>query len=354
MNSSKNQSKSNNRGRRANRAPVRMKRASAMQRAPVATSRRTTTNKPRMTTQTNGTTVTHREFIGDIAGSVDYATNGYALNPGLASTFPWLSKIAANYESYVFRKLSFQYETAVATTTAGTVMMAVDYDATDLAPTSKQSLMAYAQAQRSAPWQESSFNCRGGDLTKFARERYIRTSSGGGDLKTYDVGNLFVATQGTPATDLGELYVTYTVILRTPQVGGGAPPPASGGGAQFGLSSDVVSAVALVIPFDVAIVNTISAVNTAGSITLAAGTYSFSIDYRHTGGYVDYFSLYVNGAATTPPRISELVGDGNTSLINLSGLITLVSNDVVTVYCTGAAGTSTIKASDTHITFLKL
>jgi hypothetical protein len=38
------------------------------------------------------------------------------------------------------------------------------------------------------------------------------------DIKTYDIGNLFVISQGvsTPGATLGELYVEYTVVLMTP------------------------------------------------------------------------------------------------------------------------------------------
>jgi len=208
--------------RRVSRRPTnnnRQKRPGT-QSAPVATSRRITTRKPKMRASSTSATISHREFIGDIAGSIAFEGNAFALNPGNGLVFPWLSSIALNYESYVFKDLHFHYETSVSTTTAGTVMLAVDYDASDTAPPTKQHLMAYAQAQRSAPWQECAFNCRSGDLTKFAKERYVRDASPpAGDIKTFDVGNLFLATQGnTSDAIIGELYVSYTVELRTPQV----------------------------------------------------------------------------------------------------------------------------------------
>lgn len=163
--------------------------------------------------------ISHREYIADIPGSVLFDVNEWSLNPGNPLIFKWLSQIAINYESYRFSSLTFHYETAVSTITPGTVMLAVDYDAADPAPSDKQGLMSYAQAQRSAAWSACAFNCRQGDLKKFAAERYVRGSSlPTGDPKTYDVGKLFLATQGnTDTTLLGELYVTYTVELRTPQ-----------------------------------------------------------------------------------------------------------------------------------------
>lgn len=100
-------------------------------------------------------------------------------------------------------------------------MMALDYDASDAPPGDKCKLMAYAGATRSAAWDESNFRARPADLAKFAKERYVRIP---GltivDIKTYDVANLFIATQGMgDALEVGELYVNYTVELQTPQLG---------------------------------------------------------------------------------------------------------------------------------------
>lgn len=178
-----------------------------------------------MRTTVNTAIITHREFIADVAGSVAFAASEYAVNPGNSAVFPWLAQIALRYESYVFKRLHFEFETVSSTLTAGSIMMACDYDAADNAPVDKQTLMSYAQATRSAPWQECSFAAKSSDLTKFTRERYVRGDTPpSGDIKTYDVANFFLATQGmTNADAVGELYVSYTVELRTPQLNLAAP-----------------------------------------------------------------------------------------------------------------------------------
>lgn len=79
------------------------------------------------------TRVAHREYLGDITGSVNFAiAKTVAINPGVPASFPWLAYIARQYESYYVRSMCFEYETQESTATAGTVMLAVDYDATDL------------------------------------------------------------------------------------------------------------------------------------------------------------------------------------------------------------------------------
>nr|QYF49889.1 MAG: hypothetical protein 2 [Zhejiang sediment noda-like virus 1] len=191
--------------------------------APTAISLVTKTRVPAIKATTRGVVVAHREYIQDVtAADANFRNTTFSVNPGLATTFPWLSAIAGRFESYLFRRLHFIYEPICPTTTPGAVMMAVDYDAVDSAPTSKVVLMAYRGAVRSAPWNITRFDATRGDLRKFGVQRFVRTSSNpaGSDLKTYDVGNLQLATQNTPGapTTLGELYVEYEVEFFTPQI----------------------------------------------------------------------------------------------------------------------------------------
>lgn len=192
-------------------------------RAPVAQSRIKTTPAPRVERSKNNgdIVVCHREFIGDIPGSVDFAVNAFGVNPGLSSTFPWLSQQASQYESYRFRRLNFDFQTMSSTATPGTVMAAVDYDPADSAPVSKTQLAAYRKFVRSAPWQDFANRSLKEDLTK-RKSYFVRrgTLTAGQDIQLYDTGNLFLATQGqADAAAVGELYVEYEVELMTPQLG---------------------------------------------------------------------------------------------------------------------------------------
>jgi hypothetical protein len=162
--------------------------------------------------------VKHREFIGDVNGSEDFFLSQFAVNPGLAETFPWLNEVAQNFESYHFRYLRFQYQPQAPTTAPGTVMLAIDYDAADTAPTEKIELMSLVGAVRCAVWSEIEQRSTADDLKKMAPRLYVRTTNLASnlDIKTYDVGNLFIATVGATAITVGELYVEYEVELTSP------------------------------------------------------------------------------------------------------------------------------------------
>jgi len=163
--------------------------------------------------------IRHREFITDINGSVAFAVTAYAINPGISSTFQWLSQMAFNYECYVPKNISFEFETVKSTATSGSIQMAVDFDAADATPGSKQELMTFHNAVRSSVWAECCYRCDSKDLNRLP-SRYIRSGAlaANQDIKLSDVGNLFVSTVGCADTSsIGELYVTYDIELMTPQ-----------------------------------------------------------------------------------------------------------------------------------------
>lgn len=152
--------------------------------------------------------VRHREFIRDIAGSIDFSCITLPINPGIAAVFEWLNTIANNYESYVAVKISFEFETMKSTATNGSLLMAVDYNGADPIPTSKAFLMSFNHAVRSPVWSECIYDCRISEMRKIGPDRYIRNAALAAnlDIKTYDIGQLFVATQGCADTSvIGEL-----------------------------------------------------------------------------------------------------------------------------------------------------
>jgi hypothetical protein len=289
----------------------------------VATSKRIQTRKPQMRANADTATITHREYVADISGSNDFSVLGFSINPGLQNLFPWLSKIAVNYETYKFLKLAFHYETAVSTTTGGSMMLAADYDAYDATPTDKRQLMSYAHAERSAAWQESCFTCRPGDLTKFVKDHYVRTDEEKGDLKTYDIGNFFMATQGTPSGEMGELYVSYTIQLSTPQLSAPVsipPAPVANLASEFYTTNPQSLGASTVteLLFGGTTINTLAMPanypGDYGVLQLEPGNYSFNIKLLINGGPVpsveivqrqkDGFGV-TTYVALTPPRVTS-------------------------------------------------
>jgi len=173
--------------------------------------------------------VIHREYISDLLASATagaFSVIGIPINPGNSAMFPWLSQLAENFESYTFRTLKFLFETSAATSTPGTVLMAVDYDVSDSVPASKLEMMSYRDATRSPAWECNTLNCTKEDLHK-RKTYYVNdvASSGGSfapsvlnDLRLDDVGELLVGSSNSGVSaQLGEMYVEYEVELKTPE-----------------------------------------------------------------------------------------------------------------------------------------
>jgi len=191
--------------------------------APITTTLTIVNTPPKITPKKNGVSnIKHSEYIQDITSpSSVFNLQKFSINAGIAGTFPWLSRIAGQYEYYHFRSLRFEYRPTCPTTQAGAIYMAIDYDAADPSPTNKQSMMAYDSSCRTSVWTTLSVNSKNSSANAFSKEHFTRVAGVTGDIKTYDVGNLFVATSNTTGSDVlcGELYVHYDVDLRSPQIG---------------------------------------------------------------------------------------------------------------------------------------
>lgn len=190
--------------------------------APVAMSRAVVTQRiPQIASSSNVTRISHSEFFASVASTgTAYAAASYPCNPGVASMFPWLSQVAARYETYKFRRVQFEYHTRAATSQVGTVGLVFDFDAADAAPANQMVALGYHDKVADSPWKDT---CLMLDLTQGDRLpiRYTRVGSitTQSDIKTYDIGNLHVFVDGVAAsTNLGLLEVKYVVDLYTPQV----------------------------------------------------------------------------------------------------------------------------------------
>lgn len=168
--------------------------------------------------------VKHREMISAVNSTAAYnAAQVFSVNPGLAATFPWLSAIASRYESYRFKKFKVEYEPQVPTTTAGYMGLVVDFDAGDAAPASLINAMQYSGSVSGPTWTRLSMDVKQINLGKFAKDRYIRAGAVAAnfDVKTYDLGKIYVISGNAPAAAAGVLYLDYEVELITPQVDSG-------------------------------------------------------------------------------------------------------------------------------------
>lgn len=188
-------------------------------------------SQPRFRVSKRGNPVVcHSEYLADISGSVAFSNTQYSVNPGLSTTFPWLSSVGINWESYQWEKLLFEFRptsgTAVGSTNTalGTVMLATQYDLSDPAFLTKQAMLNFEGAVDGVPFvphlHDALMGWRDPENSYFIRGGAV---SSGYDPRLYDIGVFNIATSGMQAVNvIGELYVHYEVELIKPKIGGGA------------------------------------------------------------------------------------------------------------------------------------
>jgi len=180
--------------------------------------------------------VRHKEWICDVV-STGAAFNMAAtlpINPGLTGTFPWLAQIASSFTQYQLQGMMFYFRStsgALSTTQAlGEIIMAINYNAGDVAFTNKQQMLNEVMATSTVPSQDSvcAVECDGRQTP--LQQMYIRSGAlTTQDIRFYDWGTFYVATQGQSAgVTLGELWCTYQVALYKPQI----QSVGTGGGCQ--------------------------------------------------------------------------------------------------------------------------
>lgn len=176
--------------------------------------------------QNNGAfIVRHREYIGDVSASSAFTLTSYPLNPGMEQTFPWLSRLAGNFEQYSFRGVLFEFLSTSsdsilatsATSALGTVNMATEYDSLEPNFPDKRAMLnhEFANSRKPSVTFIHPVECKRNRTP--VSELYVRQGPvpTGGDQRLYDLGNFQIATEGMQASTgvCGELWVTYECLL---------------------------------------------------------------------------------------------------------------------------------------------
>jgi hypothetical protein len=289
------------------------------------------------------------ELIATVAGSTGFAVTPYVINPGNPTTFPWLSDIAAKWESYRFNYLRFRYETRKGTSTDGSVIMAIDYDATDAPPVSEAVMTTYSGAVEDATWKNCACLAAVSQLHKIGPQKYVRqaTLPTGGNIIDFDCGNfMFGTTAQADTSNIGKLWVDYDVTFYTKQTAAGLSAPANNRVAQFTETAQALSTgVAEVLPLATQGFNGIGAVNTAGSIELPAGNYMCFVNCRMNAGTA-VTSLTVElrkNTVAVAGRVFALAAGAvcTDGTVPISFFVQSDGNDTVDVYLT-PVGTGTL------------
>jgi hypothetical protein len=173
--------------------------------------------------------ITHKEFITDITATTDFSNQSFPINPGLSSTFPYLSGIAQNFEQYRILGMVFTFKSTSAdslnstNTALGSMLLATDYNALDSPYVTKAGFLASTFSNSGKPASDilHPIECDT-SISSGPAQRYIRAGTntdGIGDLRLYDWGNFQIGSVGQQASSVvGELWVSYAVELINPQL----------------------------------------------------------------------------------------------------------------------------------------
>jgi len=173
----------------------------------------------RIETAKNSVRIKHRELVANLSGTADFAVAlSLALNPGISETFPWLASQAYAWETYHFHNLKFCYYTRTGTNVPGSIILAPDYDASDLAPASELMVSNYEDMREDAPWKDVCSTLNESAMFSMGPRKFIRNGAlpSNVDIKNYDVGKMHVCTIDGTAVPWGKLWVEYDVSLFTP------------------------------------------------------------------------------------------------------------------------------------------
>ncbi len=188
---------------------------------------------PAMHSDGQTVTIRHKEFVCSVVGSTGFAVNHeLTINPGTPSTFPWLSRIAKNFQQYRIKGAVFHYiptsGSAINSTNPaiGAVMIQTSYRSDEAAPTSKVEMMNEYWASEGPPNETMAHPLECDPAENPFAIQYVRGNVAVTNPLMYDLGKTFIATYGMPATGnpVGDLWITYDIELRKPVVTSNVAP----------------------------------------------------------------------------------------------------------------------------------
>jgi hypothetical protein len=298
-------------------------------------------------------TVSHREYLQDVQGTTAFVIDSFSLNPGINSTFPWLSAVAANFEQYEFLGLLFEYRpmsgTAVGSTNTalGTVVMATEYDASKPVFASKQQMESYKFSNSCVPYDKMVHPVECKPSEKTVSVQYVRTGpiDSTQDIQFYDLGNFQIATQGMQSgvSTIGELWVSYHVRFKMPRI------PFLGSGALYShITEGGIGTATGAAPLGTTggVISQLSNLNSEGSYS--ASTNSFVLP--HVGNFMIFGSWAGTSIGAAPVYtvgsniigLNLLIDDTEPSIFGTTSTTSALGTLCVQVKAAGVAAANSV------------
>lgn len=188
--------------------------------APVASSTQMHHSEPVMRQTRHGMIVRHSELIGTLTGFANlYTTLQFAINPGLAASFPWLSSLAVKFQQYRFKHLRVWFITRASTDTEGSILLAPSYVPSNGDPPDEETLSAYEGAVEGSAWSNLVVDLLPELLHSTGSANFVRSGYVAAALDLYDCAKIFIATLGFAAElAAGKIWIDYEVELMVPVV----------------------------------------------------------------------------------------------------------------------------------------
>jgi len=186
---------------------------------------------PYMHSNNESITIRHREFLTDVVTSSSANTfnimESFALNPGLAATFPWLSQVAQNFQEWEPLGIAFEFKSmsadaiASSTNTAlGSLQLSTQYRASQTLPTTKLLVLQEDYASDCKASRDMVHLVECDPKQNIFSRRYVRnTAVPAGEIQEeFDLGTTSISTSGFQGTSVnaGELWITYEIRLSKP------------------------------------------------------------------------------------------------------------------------------------------
>lgn len=284
------------------------------------------------------------------------------LNPGNATTFPFLSRTAQNYDRYEFLNLNFHYKPSASVFATVGSQGFVGLSAVSDAKQSPPSSQAMAEILHHSPIVETA-KATSLTLTKKFMEssskqkHFVRPNGlipGGSDPHLYDAGQLFFwATGQSATTQIGEVRVTGSVRLMNPVLETSTTAPTNFNASWFASTAaqTYVNTVATTALNATAVANNLTIVNTSGSMVPPIGNYQVDFTGRFTDTAAEAYEVFMDfkkNGTTIYPAANAFPAFNSTSLgageiVSLSGSVFVSANGTdaftQTITMAGAAGT---------------